>query len=249
MMKKISLLALFTLLILTAPALHADPYKDFNARVTNALIKPFALDLGGILGGASFYNGRALGFPGFRLDAMAVVQSRPDRNNHIMRDAGVKAFGFPMVEATIGLPYKIDVVAHGMQANHVGIFGGGLRYCVFKSGLLTKFIPNVGLAAFGDKVNHGAFKATHFSINAGLSWNLPIIEPFLGAGFDSTRVTVGAAGSSLLNPANAGASATANGSRFVGGLDLTPFPFTRIHAAFTLLHGMTGGRFGLAAQF
>lgn len=245
-MKKIKRFAFFALLISTAPVVHADPYKDFNARVTNALIKPFALDLGGILGGASFYNGRALGFPGFRLDAMAVVQSRPDRNNHVMRDAGVKAFGFPMVEATIGLPYKIDVVAHGMQANHVGVFGGGLRYCVFKSGLLTKFIPNVGLAAYGDKVNHSAFRATHFSINAGLSWNFPIIEPFLGAGLDSTRVTVG---SSALSPTNVGISATANGSRFVGGLELTPFPFTRIHAAFTLLHGMTGGRFGLAAQF
>lgn len=245
-MKKIKIFTVFALLVLAARALHADPYKDFNARVTNGLIKPFALDLGGILGGASFYNGRALGFPGFRLDGMAVVQSRPDRNNLIMRNAGVKAFGFPMVEATIGLPYKIDVVAHGMQANHLTVFGGGLRYCLFKSGLLTKFIPNVGLAAFGDKVNHSAFKATHFSINAGLSWNLPIIEPFLTAGLDSTRVTVG---SSALTPALSGTSATANGSRFAGGLELTPFPFTRIHAAFTLLHGMTGGNFGLAAQF
>ena len=241
-------------MVLALPcAAHADPFNDFKARVTSTDLKPFALDIGGILGAASFSDGRALGFPGFRLDVLGVVQSRPDQADAIMHDAGLKAFGVPMLEAAVGLPAKIDAVVHGLEVNHVSIVGGGLRYGIFKSGLLTKFLPNVGVGFFGDKANHSAFKATHFGANLSASWSLPIVTPFIGAGYDTTKVVVGDANNPSLtaaqNAALISAHTSASGSRFMAGVDLTPFPFARIHAAYVLLHGISGGNFGLGLQF
>lgn len=250
-MKKLT--RLLIVLSALASAAHADPYNDFKTRVTETALKPFALDIGGLLGAASFSDGRALGFPGFRLDVLGVVQSRPDRANVIMHAAGIKAFGIPMLEAAVGLPGKIDLVVHGLEVNHVSIIGGGVRYGIFKSGLLTKPIPNIGVGFFGDKASHSFFKATHFGANISASWNLPIVTPFIGAGFDTTKIVVGAAANPALtaaqNAALVSAHTSASGSRFTAGVDVTPFPFARIHAAYVLLHGIGGGKFGLGVQF
>lgn len=234
------------LLLSAAPTwANSDPFRDFSLRAQQSLIKPFALDLGGVLGAASFHNGRSLGFPGFKIDVVGVVQSRPDKNNRILRDAGVKAFGIPMLELAVGLPWKFDVVAHGLEINGVRVLGGGIRYCIYKAGLIDKFIPNIGVGVFGDSVKHDHFSAGHFAANAAASWTLPFVEPFIGAGYDVTKVTVN--GAATLGVV--GASASATGSRFMAGVDLKLIPFTRIHAAYLLLHGIGAGHFGLGVQF
>src|SRR5438105_2148167 len=64
---------------------HATPFGDFNNKATSADLKPFALDLGAILGGAAFHSGRTLGFPGVEAGVVATVQSRPDKDDLILR--------------------------------------------------------------------------------------------------------------------------------------------------------------------
>ena len=113
-----------------APSAHADPFADFQTRVQTEYVKPFALDLGGVLGGASAHTGRALGVPGFWAGAVAAVQFRPDKDDRVLRDAGVKAFGLPMLEVGVGLPFKIDVIVHGVSGGGASIYGGGLRLLV-----------------------------------------------------------------------------------------------------------------------
>jgi hypothetical protein len=240
------LLSLVVLLCAATPAFaNSDPYRDFALRAQQSLLKPFALDLGGIIGGASFHDGRSLGFPGFKIYGVGVVQSHPDKNNLILRNAGVKTFGLPMIEAVVGLPYKFDLVAHGLEVNGTRILGGGIRYCVYRSGLVDKFLPNVGVAGYGDGVKHNSFSATHWGANVSASWTLPIVEPFLGAGFDVTKIKVdGAATVGVV-----GQTATASGSRFIAGANLKAIPFTRIHAAYMLLHGIGAAQFGLGVQF
>ena len=205
-MKTLSLLA--ALAFLAAPA-HSDVFSEFQSRVQTDYLKPFALDLGGVLGGASAHTGRALGMPGFWAGAVAGVQFRPDKDDRILRDAGVKAFGVPLIEAGIGLPFKIDVIVHGVTAHGLTIYGGGLRDGLYKTDLVDSFLPNVSISAFGDKVNHAYFSAAHGSMNAVATWNLPIVKPYFLAGFDVTEVKVGAANT----PGVTGAKATARGSR------------------------------------
>jgi hypothetical protein len=237
--------ALIAVLALLASSANANPLADFQSRVRADLIKPFALDLGGILGGASAHTGRALGMPGFWAGVVGSVQTRPDRDNRILNDAGVKAFGVPMIEVGVGLPLKIDVIVHGVKAYDATIFGGGLRYGLYKTGLVTTFLPNVSISAFGDKVNHKYFNATHGALNAVATWNLPIVKPFLLAGYDATEVKVGAATA----PGVAGMKATARGSRFSAGVDVHPLPLISLRGAYTLRHGIPGFDFGLGAQF
>lgn len=240
-----TLCALFVGMLVLTPAVHADPFADFQTRARAELIKPFALDLGGVLGSASAHTGRTLGMPGFWAGVVGSVQMRPDDNNLILRNAGVKAFGVPMVEVGVGLPFKVDVIVHGVSAAGVNVFGGGLRYGIYRTGLITTFLPNFSVSAFGDKVNHKFFSATHGALNATASWDLPIVKPFLLAGYDVTKVTVGSA----TTPGVSGLSATARGSRFSLGAELSPLPFIRARGAYTMRHGLPGFDFGLGASF
>lgn len=237
------LLALLLCLVPLSAA--AAPFDEFQTRVRDELVKPFALDLGGLLGAAGFHRGRALGFPGFELGVVGATQFRPDKDNRVLRDAGVKAFGLPLLHAALGLPWNVDVVAHGLKAQNASIFGGGLRYGLVKNGMLTKFMPDIGLSVFVDKVNHPAFNAVHYAGNLNAGWDLPLVKPFLGVGADSTKVTVGAAQTAGVS----GISATAKGSRLMAGADLTPFPFLSLRAAYLLLHGVPGASFSLGAKF
>ncbi|MDP3541628.1 MAG: hypothetical protein Q8T11_04085 [Elusimicrobiota bacterium] len=238
-------IGLLALLAALTPSAHADPFDDFNSRVRTEYIKPFALDLGGVLGGASAHTGRTLGMPGFWVGAVGAVQLRPDRDNRILRDSGVKAFGLPLIEAGVGLPLKIDVIVHGIGANGASIYGGGVRYGLYRTDLVDSFMPNVSISAFGDKVNHKHFSASHGALNAAATWNLPIVKPFFVAGYDVTEVKVGAATTAGVS----GAKATARGSRFSAGVDLHPLPFISLRGAYTLRHGIPGFDIGLGAQF
>lgn len=238
-------LALFAVLACVTSSAHADPFADFQSRIQNEYVKPFALDLGGVLGGASAHTGRALGMPGFWAGAVAAVQLRPDKDDRVLRDAGVKAFGVPMIEVGVGLPLKIDVIVHGISGGGISIYGGGLRYGLYRTDLVDSFLPNVSISAFGDKVNHRYFNATHGSLNAVATWNLPIVKPYFLAGFDVTEVKVGAATTAGVT----GVKATARGSRFSAGVDLHPLPFISLRGAYTLRHGIPGFDLGLGAQF
>ncbi len=236
---------LLALLVALAAPASANPLQDFQSRARPELLAPFARDLGGVLGGASAHNGRTIGFPGFWAGAVASVQTRPEKDNLILRNAGVKAFGLPMLEVGVGLPLKIDVIAHGLKAYGATVVGGGVRYGVYRTDLVDTFLPNVSVSAFGDRVTHDAFTATHGALNAAATWNLPILKPFFLAGFDVTEVKVERATA----VGTLGAKATGRGSRFTAGLGITPFPFLDFRAAYTLRHGIPGFDLGLGVKF
>lgn len=234
----------FLLAVSALPA-AANPLQDFESRVRPERLAPFARDLGGVIGGASAHNGRSIGFPGFWAGAVANVQTRPEKDDLILRDAGVKAFGVPMVEVGVGLPFKVDVIAHGLRAYGATIIGGGIRYGVYRTDLVDTFLPNVSVSAFGDKVTHEAFNATHGALNAAATWNFPILKPFLVAGYDVTEVKV----ERSTTAGFVGSKATGRGSRFAAGLGVTPFPFLDLRLSYGLNHGIPALGLGLGAKF
>lgn len=232
------------LLPLCAAPARATAFGDFQNRASGANLKPFALDMGGILGGAAFHSGRALGWPHATAGVVGTVQLRPDRDDLILRDAGVERFGFPLVQVELGLPRRIDLTLHGGSGQGARVYGGGLRWGVHKTGFLS-FIPDFSLSAFGDRLNHQFFYATHFSVNAVVSMHLPILRPYAGFGLDHTTVTVGAAST----PGLAGTSATARGTRWTAGVDAVFIPFFHFYAAYNLLHGLPGLDLGAGLRF
>lgn len=240
-------LALLILVSCAASSAHAvlNPFSGFSQNATSSALKPFALDLGGLLGASTVDTGRTYGFPGFWVGGDVVAQSRPDSNDVILRNSNVHAFALPMIQAGVGLPFDTDVVLHGVGAYGVTVFGGGVRKSLYRTGTITTFLPNVSVSAFGDKVNAGPFSASHGAVNANAMWNLPILKPFVEAGYDLTKVTVG----SSPVPGLAGTTATANGTRLAVGLDITPLPFFDLRLAAMELHGITGGQLGLGFTF
>jgi hypothetical protein len=231
-----------------APAVHAaqtNPFSGFAQYASENVLKPFALDLGGLLGAATVDSGRTYGCPGFWVGGDGALQARPDSNDQILRYANVRSFALPLVQAGVGLPYQTDVVLHGMGAYGVAVFGGGVRKSLYRTSLVSTFLPNLSVSAFGDKVNAGAFNASHGALNAIATWDLPIVKPFVEAGYDFTKVVVGAAQARGL----AGVSATANGGRLAGGVDLTPLPLLDLRLALLDLHGIIGGQLGLGVKF
>lgn len=235
--------ALLALLLCAVPA-AADVYDEIRARANTAAVKPFALDLGGLLGGAGFHSGRTLGFPGFDVTAKAMVQLKPNRDNSILRGAGVDAFGLPLVQVAVGLPMNLDVVAHGVGVQGVKVVGGGLRWGVFQTGELTP-LPDLSVSGFADKVDHDAFKAMHYAFNAALSYGLPIFKPYVGFGWDTTTVEIKQANL----PGVTGFKTTARGARLTGGVDIAPVPFFHLFGAYSLRHGDSGFDAGLGFRF
>ena len=247
---KITVFAALAAGILSGPAM-ADPFSGFKTQIQlqgRDLLKPFAEYFGGLIGGADFSTGRTLGFPGFDVGLAATIQSKPNPDNGLLKGAKVNAFGIPLVQASVGLPLiGTDLTLRGTSLSGLSIVGGGLRYPLFKSGTLTKFIPDLSVSAFYDVITYDYFKGTHMSVDAAASFDIPIIKPFIGVGLDRTTLEIKGmgAGFTSLN----GVDATISKPRYTLGVKFSPLPLVYVYGAYNSLHGVDGYNFGLGARF
>lgn len=227
----------------------ADPYAGFQQFADAGSLKPFTRDLGGLLGGATFHDGRSLGFSGFDVGARYSAQFYPSKGDNIMRNNGVRSFGLPWVQAEIGLPFKIDGFIRGISYQGVTVSGGGIRYGLY-SPSDKPWTPQVLVSALGDTVVHQSFSASHFGANLVASAGTPFFLPYVGAGFDRTRLVVR---SSLLDPALNGTNVTTFEGRYTAGVTLKPKikdnRFTYVNVAYVLAHGQSGAEAGLGVRF
>ena len=253
-MRKLLKMFLFAALaagVFTCPV-QADPFEDFRADIigqtqaqAKGLLTPFTEDFGGLVGGADFNSGRVLGFPGFDVGVAATVQAKPSADNLLLKNAGVKAFGLPLLQASVGLPaIGADLSVRGLSLSGLSVIGGGVRYPLFKSGALTKFFPDVSVAAFYDVINYDYFKGTHMSFDVAASFDLPIVKPFVGIGLDRTTLEIQGV-SAALN----GVDATISKPRYTLGVRFSPLPLFYIYGAYSSLHGQSGYNGGLGARF
>lgn len=245
---KFVLAALAAAFVFNGAAMAADAFGDFKLYAGKTYLKPFARDFGGLIGGSDFNSGRAVGFPGFDVGVTAVVQSKPAAANKILKNANVKAFGLPLLHASVGLPVVgADIGLRGMSISGLSVMGAGVTYPVFKSGTLTKFIPDVAVSAFYDVINYDYFKGSHMSFDVSASLDFPVIKPFAGIGCDRTKIEAkGLTGAT--EPVN-GASGAASGERFTLGVKLVPLPLTYVFGAYSILHGIAGYQAGLGVKF
>ncbi len=241
-MKKI--LMVLVVCLIFAPYLQADPFEDFKTHIKSSLLKPFTEDFGGLVGANDFNTGRTVSFPGFDVSLGGVVQFEPNDDNLVLKNAGVDTFGIAMAQGSIGIPVAgIDAVLRGTSIMGLNIIGGGVRYSFHRSGL-AKFIPDVMLSAFYDTISYDYFEGSHYSFDVSASFDLPIIKPYAGIGYDRTKLEIKDV-SALLN----GVDASVGKMRFTVGTRLTPFPFLYLYGAYSLLHSNNAAQFGVGINF
>lgn len=224
--------------------LKADQFDSFKSNITRDSLKPFARDLGGILGANAGHTGRPLGFPGVDLGIHVGGQFNPDKNNHALRNAGVKAFAFPWIQAEIGLPLKIDGFIRAASFQSFTLSGGGLRYGIFKVSSLP-FVPQLSAVIMANAVAHDFFSATHFGGQLIGSMRLPFVTPYVLAGADRVRFKVIAAN----DPTLVGLFAETWASRFGIGAQVKPLPLLYLHGGYTWTHGQDGFQGGIGVRF
>ncbi len=229
---------------LAVPA-RADQYGGFRQYATQGSLKPFARDLGGILGSATFHSARPLGLSGWDVGARGVMQFQPDRNDTILRDNGVHSFGLPWAQAEIGLPWGIDGFVRGISYQGLTVAGGGLRYGLLKTND-KPWAPQLMVSGVANSVAEQDFSASHFGADLIGSMGTQVFTPYIGAGIDRTTLT---ARDSVADPSVDGTMTTAVGTRFTAGMQYRPWTFAYINVAYVLLHGMSASEAGMGIRF
>jgi hypothetical protein len=244
-MKRLALAAA-VLLAASAPAFAgADQYGGFARYADEGSLKPFARDLGGILGAATFQSGRSLGLTGFDIGARFGAQFYPSKGNSILRNGGVRVFGLPWAQAEVGMPFKISGFIRGISYQGLTIAGGGLRYGLYATSD-KPWAPQVLISAVAHSVVHTDFSASHAGASLVCSAGTPFFAPYAGVGFDRTRLVVR---QSNLDPTLNGRVVNTLESRFTLGMRLTPYQFTYLSLAATMAHGQAGAEAGLGVRF
>ncbi len=235
-----------TVSVLPALAL-AEQFEGFKQNVTEVALKAFARDIGGLVGGGTFHSGSSLGFPGVDFGVHMNGQSSPSNDDVILKDLTgktVKNAIIPVAQGAIGLPYNIDVIMRGISFGDTAMVGSGLRYGLFKAKLLP-MTPAMSISAFTHVLNHNYFSMTHYSANASFDINVPVVSPYIGVGWDHSRIKVKDAADLTL----VGLKVKANGTRAVAGINFKPFPLCYVNAAYANLHGESGYEAGMGLKF
>lgn len=251
-MKKVFCVAAF-LLLSAGVSFGANPFDEFQKEITGVVqevaqknLDNFAKDLGGMLGSGSFHDGKSLGLPGFDV-GIHIPAKKVNEDNVIMKKAGLDTVLFPVLQAEIGLPAKIDLIGRFVSYNDATLVGGGLRYGIIKGAVPG--LPSISVQALYNMldVKSGAnkLKASTLSASVAASFGLPIVNPYVGVGIDYTSVEPDA---SITLPVS-GMKGSASGVRLEGGINLSLVPFTYLQLGGALINGDMGYTLGLGVAF
>lgn len=208
MNKKIALF--FLVSCFCAAGASAAGYDGFY-NVTAGALKPFARDIGGLLGSGSNQTARPLGFAGFDIGVRAMSQFNPSHGNSVLRKNNI--FGLGVIQAEIGMPYRIDGFVRGGVFEGIAVAGGGLRYGLWNVSD-EKYKVNATLVGMANLAAHRYFYAVHFNTSFVCSVNVPVAAPFVGIGYDFTRLEA----QTVADPSLTGKQVRVSEPRFTAGL-------------------------------
>jgi hypothetical protein len=227
-----------TLFLALAPATsaRADNFSDnFPAAMDQTAIDALAEDLGTLMGGSSFHEGKALGFPlGFDLGIHVPVAGVSD-NDTVLRDNGSTARAH-WLQAEYGLPGRINIIGRVGEMEDADLIGGGLRWGAFVSSVPG--VPSVSVSALYGKFKHDLFDGETISGNVVASFEVPFIHPYIGAGYDKTS----------LDPDGSALDGDAEGYRVEAGINISIIPFTYVTLGGGLANGEKLGHLGLGVR-
>ena len=134
-MKKGMLLG--AILCLFSVSVFAGPFSKFNDVMNSAIsdkqaqryMDDLASDLGSIMTGGNFGASASLGLANVNLN-LKVNYNKV--SNTIMKRSGTSEVYVPMLNAAVGLPYDINILAKYGYMQDTNIYGAGLRYLVYE---------------------------------------------------------------------------------------------------------------------
>ncbi len=240
--KKILMMAVVAAGICSAA--RADNFSNNFGIVDQASLDAMTKDLGAAIAGGSFHTGKALGFPiGFDIGVHVPVVGVSD-DDKILKDDDSTLIG-QWAQAEIGLPAKLNIFGRVGKIEYANAYGGGLRWGVFDSAVPG--IPSVSISGMYNKATHDFFDAETISGNLVVSFEVPFIHPYIGGGFDHTKVDV--ADNASLPPGTGGLNSSQDGYRVEAGINLSLIPFTYITLGGGLANGEELYHAGLGAKF
>ena len=172
-------------LFLAAPVAFATGIYSGFINSDKEGLKPFARDIGGLLGSGLNQTARPLGFSGFDIGVRAVVQTKPSRGNTSLNRT--RPFGMGFIQAELGMPYRLDGFVRAGSYEGLTVAGAGLRYGLWNVSDAKNYI-NAMVVTMGSMAAHKYFYAVHFNTSVVCSMNKPVFSPYAGVGFDSTRL-------------------------------------------------------------
>jgi hypothetical protein len=234
-------------LLAASPAAADDISNNFAAQVSQTSLDALAQDLGALMGGGSFHRGEALGFPlGFDVGANVPVVG-VQKDDTILRDDGSTAHAL-WGQAELGLPGRIGLIARAGKLLDGNLWGGGLSWGLIKAP--TPGLPSVSVSALYSALDHDFLDASTLSGNAIVSIDFPFIHPYVGAGYDYTKLDPKSA-AFVGAPVGTSTSldATSSGYRVEAGVNLSVIPFTYLTLGAGLANGEALYHGGAGIQF
>ncbi len=213
---------------LSASSAFAAAYDGFRD-VTVSSLKPFTRDIGGLLGSGTNQTARPLGFSGFDLGVRGMAQFTPSGGNTVLKKNDI--FGLGVVQAEIGMPYRVDGFVRGGSSEGMTVAGGGLRYGLWNV-TDEKYKVNAMIVGMANIATNRYFYAVHFNTSVLFSINLPGVSPYLGAGCDFTRLEA----QGVVDPALVNKDVRVNEPRFTAGLRAR-YHLAYIAGGYTYTHG------------
>jgi len=151
----------------------------------------------------------------------------------------------PWAQAEIGMPFNFDGFVRGVSFQDLTIAGGGVRYGILKTDD-KPWAPQLLVTVVGHAVVHQDFGASHLGSNAVYSMGIQKFTPYIGAGIDLTHLHVR---NDLFDPTQNGRQVTTLEGRYTLGVQVKPWQFFYIHAAYVFTHGQSGTEAGLGLRF
>ncbi len=217
-----------------------------SAELAQKRLDNFAKDLGVMMAGGQFHQGKTLGFPGFDIGVRTPVK-KAGGDNDIARSADVNTLIFPALQAEIGLPSKFDLLGRYSAISDAVVTGVGIRYGVIKNSLPGA--PSLSVQSMYSTLSASAgdnkLKATNVAFSGVASIDLEIINPYLGITYSTTKVEPDP---SLPLP-RAGISGDASGVIFEGGINMDILPLTYLQVGALVAEGELGYSAGLGVRF
>lgn len=247
-MKKHIALAISLGLAATVSAVRADDLSNnFSANINQTSLDALAQDLGALAGGGSFHSGKSLGFPiGFDVGVHVPIVGVSD-DNAILKDDGSTANG-GWVNAEVGLPANFDIIGRVGKIMDADGFGAGLRYGILDPSVPG--LPSISISALYNDFSHDYFDMTTLSANLVVSFDVPLIHPYVGAGYDSTKLEPTSMAFAGATPGtDTSLEGEASGYRVEAGVNLSIIPFTYITLGGGLANGEELYHAGLGVRF
>ena len=189
-MKKI--LSVCAVLCFASTIVLAGPFSKFNEVLDGVsdeqaqkYLNNLSSDLGNIMTGGSFSASAAFGVSG--IDVHLKINYNKI-SNEIMEAEGINELYVPILTGGIRLSDQLDILAKYGYLQDTNIYGGGLRLLVFEGRDFV--IPSISVHGMYTliKADDGENKldGNNLGLGAVATFNLPIVTPYIGVGWDKT---------------------------------------------------------------